>query len=127
MADSVRFVGSRPHEEMALWMNVADCLCLPSRSEGMPNVVLEALACGRPVVASRVGDVPGLVRDGVNGFVVDDGPGVAERLGKSLVGALSREWARDRISSGTDQYTWEKAGDMLIALVRGEPKRGGCT
>ena len=50
---SVVFVGGRPHDEVPLWMNAADCLCLPSRSEGMPNVVLEALASGLPAVANR--------------------------------------------------------------------------
>lgn len=55
VADSVVFLGSRPHDEVALWMNVADCLVVPSRSEGMPNVVLEALASGLPVVATDVG------------------------------------------------------------------------
>jgi teichuronic acid biosynthesis glycosyltransferase TuaC len=55
IGDSVVFLGSRPHEEVALWMNIADCLCLPSRSEGMPNVVIEAVSSGLPVVASEVG------------------------------------------------------------------------
>ena len=56
IADRVTFLGSRPHKEVAFWMNLADCLCLPSRSEGMPNVVLEALASGLPVLATDVGD-----------------------------------------------------------------------
>jgi glycosyltransferase involved in cell wall biosynthesis len=47
--------------------------CLTSDYEGMPNVVLEAMATGRPVVATEVGDVPKLVRDGVNGFLVKAG------------------------------------------------------
>jgi glycosyltransferase involved in cell wall biosynthesis len=55
IADRVLFLGNRPHEEVALWMNAADCLCLASRDEGMPNVVLEALACGLPVAATDVG------------------------------------------------------------------------
>ena len=117
ISDSVCFVGSRPHDEMALWMNAADCLCLPSRSEGMPNVVLENLACGRPVVASRVGDVPGLVRDGVDGFVVEDGPAFPDRLADALGRALDREWDREQIVSGTDRFTWERAAVELLAVM----------
>src|SRR5262249_16040995 len=54
----VRFCGRRPHAEIPDWIGAGDALCLPSYREGCPNVVLEALASGRPVVASRVGGVP---------------------------------------------------------------------
>jgi len=53
--DSVRFLGRRPHAEIPLWLNAADCLLLSSQSEGMPNAVTEALACGCAVVATDVG------------------------------------------------------------------------
>jgi glycosyltransferase involved in cell wall biosynthesis len=61
LARHVRLVGARPHQEIPQWIAAADALCLPSHQEGCPNVVLEALACGRPVVASRVGAVPELL------------------------------------------------------------------
>jgi glycosyltransferase involved in cell wall biosynthesis len=49
----------------------ADAFCLPSFYEGMPNVICEAMACGLPVLCSRVSDNPTLVEDGVNGFLFD--------------------------------------------------------
>ena len=55
LADTVYFLGSRPHDEVARWMNLADVMCLTSRSEGMPNVVIEALVSGLPVVVTDVG------------------------------------------------------------------------
>lgn len=55
--EQVRFAGSRPHEELPLWYRAAHCLIVPSRSEGVPNVLLEATACGTPWVATRVGGV----------------------------------------------------------------------
>src|SRR5262249_10263632 len=61
IAERILFLGTLPAQEIAQWMNASDLLCLPSESEGCPNVILEALACGCPVVATAVGGIPGLV------------------------------------------------------------------
>ncbi len=55
VAAHLHFLGWRPHAEVPKWLNLMDCLLLSSHSEGMPNVVAEALACGTPVVATNVG------------------------------------------------------------------------
>jgi glycosyltransferase involved in cell wall biosynthesis len=76
----VRFIPATPR--VAAVMGALDALVLPSRHEGFPNVVLEAMASRLPVVASRVGDVPRLVEDGRTGFVFesDDAEGLAAAL-----------------------------------------------
>ena len=122
ISGSVAFLGSRRHDEVARWMNVADCLCLPSRSEGMPNVVMEALASGAPVVATSVGEVPLLVEDGRNGRVVGDGPeeSVPERLAAALAGTLAAEWDRQAISECMSAYTWEAAAEAILGGIGGK-------
>jgi glycosyltransferase involved in cell wall biosynthesis len=60
---AVRFVGGVPHAELPSWYRAADLMVLPSRSEGVPNVLLEALACGTGFLASDVGSVRELASD----------------------------------------------------------------
>ncbi|NIS68857.1 MAG: glycosyltransferase [Proteobacteria bacterium] len=76
----VMLAGFRP--DVAALMHRLSVFCLTSTSEGMPNVILEAMAAARPVVATRVGGVGELVEDGVNGFLVEpnDIEGFADRV-----------------------------------------------
>jgi glycosyltransferase involved in cell wall biosynthesis len=110
-------VGARPHDEIPLWMNASDVLCLPSLNEGLPNVVLEAMACGLPVVASRVGGVPEIVRDGVNGFMVP--PADPAALTDALRRALAKRWDRDTIRVSVAKFDWDvNARTVLEHLQR---------
>ncbi|PCI63108.1 MAG: glycosyl transferase family 1 [Kordiimonadales bacterium] len=71
IADRVEFLGQKKPEEMASLYRSADILLLPSDREGWPNVLLEAMACGTPVVTRSVGAAPDLITDPVAGRVVD--------------------------------------------------------
>lgn len=64
------FVGPKPHHELRLWMNACDVFLLPSRSEGLPVVILEACSCGLPVITAEVGGIPDMITNGENGFIV---------------------------------------------------------
>jgi glycosyltransferase involved in cell wall biosynthesis len=71
ISERVTFLGRRPPSEVALWMNVADCLCLTSHSEGMPNVILEARAAGLPVVTTPAGACREVLSEHEHFMVVD--------------------------------------------------------
>jgi glycosyltransferase involved in cell wall biosynthesis len=73
LADRAYFIASLPQPELALWMSRASVLVLPSLTEGLPRVVLEAMATGTPVIGSRVGGVPELVEEGIRGFLIPPG------------------------------------------------------
>ncbi len=108
IAGQVDFLGPRPQPIVADWIAAADLLCLPSHAEGSPNVVVEALAGGIPVVASRVGGIPDLVDDGVNGVLV--APGDPGALAAALAAALARDWEPARIASSIAHLTWSALG-----------------
>ncbi len=120
IADRVRFVGRRSSAEIPRWMQAADVLVLPSFSEGRPNVVLEAQACGLPVVATRVGGTPELIQDGKTGLLVEAGQVEPLRHAlRSLYENRARcraigSQARAHIEEGG--HTWEDNAAALDAL-----------
>jgi glycosyltransferase involved in cell wall biosynthesis len=83
--------------EVALALDGSTALVLPSRSEGMGRVVVEALCRGRPVVATRVGGIPDLVRDGENGLLVE--PGDTAALAEALVRLLGEPELAERLAA----------------------------
>lgn len=96
--------------QVAEWMAAADVFCLPSHSEGCPNVVIEALACGRPVVATTVGAIPDLVNSDC-GFLV--APGRPVELAAALQRALEKTWNSSVLSSAFRRGWADAAGETL--------------
>jgi glycosyltransferase involved in cell wall biosynthesis len=102
-----RLVGDLPEQtawtnrletaEVAVALDASTALVLPSRSEGMGRVVVEALCRGRPVVATRVGGIPDLVRDGENGLLVE--PGDTRALADALIRSLGDRQLADRLAA----------------------------
>ena len=82
LEDAVTLTGALPPDEVAGYYRQADVVVLASFSEGVPVVLMEALAHGRPVVATRVGGIPELVEHGVTGLVVS--PGDVKELAEAL-------------------------------------------
>lgn len=114
VASRVRFVGTQADPRPAF--RAADVFVLPSAYEANALVVLEALACGLPVLATRVGYAPDLIHDGENGYLV-------ERTAADLasrwqdVAAGDRAGWRERTRATAEQHTWPRIAAQYLRLV----------
>ncbi len=113
MREKVKLVGERPQSEVALWYAAADVFCLASLREGRPNVVLEAMACGTPVVSMNNWGLSQFVND-ERGLLLDsyDPRGIADALDRTL----AKKWDRVRISHFMKGFTWEKTAEEVEHL-----------
>jgi len=116
LGDRVRFTGEVTQETLAELMSAADVFCLASSSEGWPNVVNEALACGTAVVATDVGAVRQMIASAEYGLIVPvDG---AEALTAALATALTRTWNRELISTWGRSRSWSQVAEDVLEQVR---------
>jgi len=113
------FVGYQ--DDVSRYYNAFDVLILPSVNEGTPVSVIEALAAGRPAVATRVGGVPDVVRDGVDGFLV--APGDADALAERLAELAADPERRARMGAAgrarvLERYAVARLVDDVDRLYR---------
>jgi len=108
-------VGPQPLGAIPTWMAACDLLVLPSHAEGTPNVVLEALACGRRVVASAVGGIPDLITSATLGTLVP--PHQPDALATALTQALRTPYAAEAVAELGARGGWEPSAAALHAVL----------
>jgi glycosyltransferase involved in cell wall biosynthesis len=113
--DRVIFAGRKAHDEIRYYMNACDIFCLPSRDEGCPNVLLEALSCGIPVVASQTGGIPEIIKNTDLGFLC--GAGDADAIRSSIKQALSSNWNRENLCQSVSGRSWSSNAKKLFNLL----------
>jgi D-inositol-3-phosphate glycosyltransferase len=118
VADRTRFVGAVAHEQLPLYYSAADVTVMPSSYESFGLVAVESLACGTPVVATRVGGLSSLVRDGETGLLVPwrDADLFADRLRQVLTDAPLRQHLAGRARESVLRYSWQHIADEHLAL-----------
>ena len=108
----IMLAGAQPHDQLYKWYSAADVSCLASSREGWPNVVMEAKACGTPVVATKVWGTPEALPNEADGLLVEEQSGPA--LAGAISRALSRQWNREAIVRHAQERTWDKVAAAVL-------------
>lgn len=111
----IKFISRQPHNKIPLWMNACDVFCLPSLNEGCPNVILETLACGKPVVATKVGGIPEIISSEDYGILVT--PGNSIELAQGLQKALEKEWNPEKLHQYVSGRDWKANAEEIFRIL----------
>jgi glycosyltransferase involved in cell wall biosynthesis len=119
--DKVELKGWIPHDELPNYLNELKLLVLPSYTEGLPNSMLEAMACGTPVLATPVGAIPDVIRDGETGFIMENNS--PECIAENVIRALNDsnldiivKNARELVEK---DFTYEAAVERYRTILEG--------
>ncbi len=116
LGDKVHFPGWVEHSKLPSWFSAASVFCLPSYSEGVPNVVLEAMACGTPVVATAVGGI-GEILPEFAGILIQAHDAMAVEV--AIDRALNSRWDRQRTIAHALTFEWAKNLKKLKEVLEG--------
>ncbi len=112
LTERVLLLGHKEHSEIGDWISASDLFVLPSLREGAPVVLLEALSCGRPVVATRVGNVSDVLISNDYGYIVE--PHDIEELSKKINLSISKSWDEQKIRESVTNFSWDKIVGEII-------------
>lgn len=116
LEDHILFAGACPHDELVYWYNSADLFALMSASEGSPNVLLEAFACGTPAIATPVGGIPDEFALPGQGILLTER--TTEAAVASLMKALSTKWDRQLIAERMQSRTWTAVAQKFATVLK---------
>ncbi|MFM2120672.1 MAG: hypothetical protein RL722_2140 [Pseudomonadota bacterium] len=119
LAGRVHFAGEVAHAEVPQWLRGADVFCLPSYREGTPNVVIEALATGIPVVSTAVGGTPLLLNER-NGLLVPvgDAPALAQALSQTKQGVVAGQYEPAQVRASVAHMSWRSEARRHVELLQ---------
>ncbi|TAJ44251.1 glycosyltransferase [Methanofollis fontis] len=112
LSSYIMMPSGRPHDEIGLWMNACDLFVLPSLSESFGIVQIEALACGKPIVATKNGGSEEILIADEYGFLVE--PANPRDLADKILKALDKQWDQEIILHYAEQFTWEKIAKEIM-------------
>ena len=115
VAERVGFLGAVPHAELPVVLSAADVFVLPTRSEGLANAWVEALACGTPVVTTPIPGAQELLTDPAYGRMTERDAGA---IAIAVKGLLSSPPRREAVLAGAAAFSWEANAEALVTHWR---------
>lgn len=112
LEDNIQIIGPVDHDQLNIWINSSDCVCLPSYAEGLPNVLLEALACKTNIVATDVGGIPEIIKN-ANNYMVE--PGNIEQLKRKLQQVLINK--TKQTEAAISIKTYKEISDQITGII----------
>lgn len=115
LQDHVRFIGNVAHQQLYLWYSAADVFCLASSREGWPNVLMESLACGTPIIATEVGGIPEIIRSEQIGLLTKrDKHAIATTIAR----AYQTSWRPETLVAYAREHSWERVAHAVLQVFQ---------
>ena len=108
----VKIIGAVAHEQLNRWLANSHALILPSYREGVPNVIMEALATGTPVVATSVGGIPEVITNQVNGILLNSHQ--PEDIYQGILQFTEQNWSSESIVKSIENFTWQNTSEQFL-------------
>ena len=122
ISNKVTLLGSVDHHQLPELIGQARVLALPSYNEGVPNVVLEAMACGTAVLATNVGGIPEIVNEKICGKIIIARSDSAVADGLDFL--LSNVWDKEKIQLHSQQFSWQSNKHQLLKMLMNDSNQG---
>lgn len=115
LTERVTFLGNVDHNDIPKWLNHSTALCLPSYHEGVPNVILEAMASATPIIATSVGGIPEVLDKNVCGLIIP--PKDSSAISNAIIKVCQTTWDKEAIKNHSVKFSWERNKQQLIHFL----------
>jgi glycosyltransferase involved in cell wall biosynthesis len=117
LQDYIKLLGYVPNDKVTYWLNAADLFVLPSLSESFGVVQIEAMACGKPVVATKNGGSEEVIVSEEYGLLCESAN--SKDLAEKILIALDKDWDREKLLEYAQQFTWDKIAKETMKIYEG--------